>query len=177
MKATLVFYFTMVENHLDNLNFDFRSRALIEDELMPAAYLEIAARKEKNKKEASRLRALSEEKVIDFKNRSDRYSLYSQQKLQKMWDAAYEAVQIFQRSSSCVEGRNAQLTLKHHNLHRLTESKLKSLTVIHNFHIKRNDGSTAAERFFKQAHEQLFEAVLKKIPMISRPRKRASKAA
>jgi hypothetical protein len=58
--------------------------------------------------------------------------------------AAKECVNLFQRSSSCVEGRNGQLALRHHNLHRLNERTLGALTTIHNFYLKRNDGTTAA---------------------------------
>jgi hypothetical protein len=177
MKATLIFYFTMTAKKLDELNFDFTARGLIEDELMPAAYLKIAAKKEKNKKKSESLLALANEKLSDFKRRSGPYSRYSQKELNKMNDAACENVQIFQRSSSCVEGRNAQLKLKYHNLHRLTDSKLKALTVIHNFHIKRSDGTTPAQRFFKQSHDSLFETIIKKIPELSRPRKRQRKIA
>jgi hypothetical protein len=42
-------------------------------------------------------------------------------------------VQTFQRSSSCVEGRNGQLALRHHSFHRLSPRKLQALTTIHNF--------------------------------------------
>ena len=52
------------------------------------------------------------------------------------------------RGSSCVEGRNGQLELRHHSLHRLSPRKLGVLTVMHNYWLKRADGTTAAERFF-----------------------------
>lgn len=177
MKATLIFFFNMADTYIGDLGFDVTVNNLIKDELMPAAYLKIAASKEKNKKESARLLLLSKDKLHDFNRRCGAYSLYSSEQLQEMWEVACEAVQIFQRSSSCVEGRNAQLTLKYHNLHRLTESKLKSLTVIHNFHTKRSDGTTPAERFFRQKHESLFEAVYKKMPLLARPRKHVPKVA
>jgi hypothetical protein len=44
---------------------------------------------------------------------------------------------LFQRSSSCVEGRNGQLSLKHHALHRFTLLKLQALTVLHNYLARR----------------------------------------
>jgi hypothetical protein len=37
---------------------------------------------------------------------------------------------------------------------------LAALTAIHNFHLRRPDGRTAAERFFGRAHPPLFEQVL-----------------
>jgi len=41
-----------------------------------------------------------------------------------------EGVSRFVRSSSCVEGRNGQLSLHHHGCHALSPGKLKALTVI-----------------------------------------------
>ncbi len=61
---------------------------------------------------------------------------------------AVEWANLFQRSSSCVEGRNGQLSLCHHSLHRLRPKRLAALTVLANYFHRRRDGSTAAERFF-----------------------------
>jgi hypothetical protein len=64
---------------------------------------------------------------------------------------------VFQRRSSCVEGRNGQLSLHHHGRHRSSDRKLAALTAVHHFYICRADGTTAAERFFGRAHPVLFE--------------------
>lgn len=63
----------------------------------------------------------------------------------------------FHRSSSAVEGRNGCLAQMYHNGRGLTVTRLQSLTVIHNFGIKRADGTTAAERFFRTKFPDLFE--------------------
>lgn len=70
---------------------------------------------------------------------------------------AQDCADLFQRSSSCVEGRNGQLALHHHALHRLTAGKLRALTIIHNYFLRRPDGSTAAQRFFGAPHKDLFD--------------------
>jgi len=54
----------------------------------------------------------------------------------------------FHRASSAVEGRNGCLSQMYHNGRGLTRTRLKALTVIHNFDIKQRDGTTAAERLF-----------------------------
>jgi hypothetical protein len=82
---------------------------------------------------------------------------------------------VFQRSSSCVEGRNGQLSLHHHGRHRLSDRKLAALTAVHNFHICRADGTTAAERFFGRAHPALFERLLLRVPLPPRPRRRRTR--
>jgi hypothetical protein len=60
--------------------------------------------------------------------------------------------------------------VKHHNLHRLTGRKLKCLTALHNFHTKRKDGTTPAQRFFEDKHPNLFEHLLKTLKPPGRPR-------
>ena len=82
---------------------------------------------------------------------------------------ALACVQTFQRSSSCVEGRNGQLALRHHSFHRLSPRKLQALTTIHNFFLTRPDGSTAAERFFGHPPNPLFDSLLQALPLPPRP--------
>ena len=82
---------------------------------------------------------------------------------------------LFVRASSMVEGRNGQLALYHHRLHPLTPALLKALTVLHNFALKRPDGTTAAERFFGQKHEDLFAHLVAVMAEPKRPRRRRKK--
>jgi hypothetical protein len=97
------------------------------------------------------------------------------------WAAAEQAARQgagwFQRSSSCVEGRNGQLALRHHSLHRLSGRKLAALTVIHNYWLKRADGTTAAERFFGSKPADLFEYLVENLPPPARPARRRPRAA
>jgi hypothetical protein len=67
-----------------------------------------------------------------------------------------DCADLLQRSSSCVEGRNGQLSLRHHSLHRITPARLQALTAVHNYFIHRPDGTTAAERFFGNALADMF---------------------
>jgi hypothetical protein len=85
---------------------------------------------------------------------------------------AGDCADLFQRSSSAVEGRNGQLSLHHHGRHRLSDRKLAALTAVHNFHIHRPDGTTAAERFFGRAPPPLFEQIIARMPLPPRPRRR-----
>jgi hypothetical protein len=83
----------------------------------------------------------------------------------------------FQRSSSCVEGRNGQLALRHHSLHRLSRRKLRALTALHNDWLKRADGTTAAARFFGGQPADLFDWLLERLPLPARPARRRLRAA
>lgn len=100
------------------------------------------------------------------------YNLKTGQRQDEELDkAAIECAQLFQRSSSCVEGRNAQLALRHQGIHRLNDRQLKAYTIMHNYYIRRRDGTTAAERFFNAKPNDLFEYLLDHVDYPVRPRK------
>lgn len=101
----------------------------------------------------------------------------SPQQWQRAQQLAQECAGWFVRGSSCVEGRNGQLELRHHSLHRLSERKLKVLTVVHNYWLKRGDGTTAAERFFGTKPQDLFAWLLERLPWPTRPARRRRKVA
>ena len=88
---------------------------------------------------------------------------------QKLMKKAQEMAEKFQRSSSCVEGRNGMLSLNYHRSHRLNERTLKALTIVHNFDTRRCDGTTAAERFFEATHESLFDSLVANVRIPGRP--------
>jgi len=54
---------------------------------------------------------------------------------------------------------------------------LKAQTVVHNYTIKNREGTTPAERFFEEKHNDLFEWLLGHMDYQVRPRKRLAKAA
>ena len=80
-----------------------------------------------------------------------------------------ELAETFQRSSSCVDGRNCALSLNHHRFHRLDERMPKALTIVHNFDVRRSDGTTAAERFFEAKHANLFDSLVTNVRIPGRP--------
>lgn len=76
----------------------------------------------------------------------------------------------FHRSSSAVEGRNGYLSQMYHNGRGLTEKRLRALTVIHNYGIKRLDGTTAAMRLFDQPFPDLFSWLVTEMGELPLPR-------
>lgn len=88
---------------------------------------------------------------------------------QEMLTLAEECAGRWVRSSSCVEGRNGVLRLRHHGRKGVSEKALAALTVLHNYWIRRPDGTTAAERFFGKKPDDLFEWLLKRFPQLPRP--------
>jgi len=89
---------------------------------------------------------------------------------------AQELAEVFQRSSSNVEGRNGYLSLRNHQLRGLDRPRKRAcLTAVHNFFLTRADGMTAAQRFFGQKPRSMFAAILQSVELppapLSPPRK------
>ena len=101
----------------------------------------------------------------------------SEEEKRQVNEVAQERAGLFQRSSSCVEGRNGRLSLQHHGHSRVSERRLKAQTVIHNYVILRADGTTAAERFFGQKHKDVFSWLLDRMPDLPRPAPKRPKPA
>lgn len=88
------------------------------------------------------------------------------------WQAwASDWVTKFQRASSPVEGRNGYLSQVNHCARGTPTQRLKVLTVIHNFDLKRADGTTAAERLFGTPFPDVFDWVMEQMGALPLPRK------
>ena len=116
------------------------------------------------------IRKKSKEQLAVLYDKQGPFANCNDRELEHLKRIAMDCAALFQRSSSCVEGRNAQLSLRHHGLHRLSEKKLKALTVIHNYNLKRPDGTTAAERLFEKKPIDMFEWLLENMEFAPRPR-------
>ncbi len=177
MMATLVFYFCMIESCVNDMDLSDDKLNLMHSRLIPGFYLQKTARKEKDPEQKKKIRQKSQELLSVLQDRNGQLSESADDEINRMVRAAKECAGFFQRSSSCVEGRNAQLSLHHHGMHRLSDRKMKGLTVIHNFHLKRPDGRTAAERFFENKPINMFEWLVKKMLLPARPRRNKIKMA
>jgi hypothetical protein len=83
---------------------------------------------------------------------------------------ATKLADVFQRSSSNVEGRNGYLALRNHQLRGLDHPRKRAcLTAIHNFFLTCPDGTTAAERFFGQKPRSMFAAILASVEIPPAP--------
>jgi hypothetical protein len=172
LVATLAFFVMMVTTRVQALNLaPAIEQAMLED-LIPALYLERVAERSPHAEQRHRLKRLSAPRLAPLQQPSHPIQALDRETRCHLEQVAQECADLFQRSSSCVEGRNGFLSLYQHGHHRLSARKQAVLTAIHNFAIKRPDGTTAAERFFAQAHPPLFEQVLERMPWPARPAKR-----
>lgn len=166
MIAYLRFFFKVLEGVVGSLGMTKKESVFFREVLIPLAYFEATIRKQPTRRRKKMVL------ILENLKRRAREGPWSEGELEEKMVKAREVATVFQRSSSCVEGRNGVLSLKHHGFHVLSSRTLGVLTVIHNYHIKREDGTTAAERFFGSKSADLFEHMLDKVPMLRRPRAR-----
>lgn len=166
MMNFLKAFFIMFGLHIDALNLPKDQKRFFLNVVFPLVYLKMILKRQ-GKKEKERLSKLIAN--LEIKIREGPWP----NELKESWmQMAKELAELFQRSSSCVEGRNGMLSLLHHCSHRLSESRLKALSVVHNYHIIRPDSTTAAERFFGEKHGNLFESLVANVRLPGRPRYR-----
>jgi hypothetical protein len=170
MQATLVFFWTTISAKLAAWGYDPAVQQWLRQELIPACYLCRIARKADTAHERQRLRELAAEVLARARSPDGPWGTFSPELQAELESRAWQCADLFQRSSSCVEGRNGQLSLRHHALHHLTTRKLQALTVLHNYAVQREDGSTAASRFYGAEPRDLFGWLLNRLSLPARPR-------
>ena len=154
---------TLSQLGLTTLEHDFQQH------LLPAVYLNKVVAQTSDIDQRHALQATVEQLLRPLRHPEAAIQSLASEARHHLEALAMACVQTFQRSSSCVEGRNGQLALRLHSFHRLSPRKLQALTTIHNFFLTRPDGSTAAERFFGQPPKPLFDWLLKALPLPPRP--------
>lgn len=168
LKASLHFFHEQVAKRVKALELPPEQTDAVQNNLIPAAYLERAANRAQLADDKEALRHTAHERrstglaalIVAGTDQAQR---------DKLLVLAAECADMFQRTSSCVEGRNGQLSLRHHHLHDIPPMRLEALTVIHNYFIRRPDGTTAAQRFFGHKPADLFEHLLSTAPSAPRP--------
>jgi cell division protein FtsL len=172
MVATIAFFWSMVRFKMDALQLSSETTRQLTETLVPAVYMEQASRRASKAEERKRLRETAA--ILLTKARDGPLRNLSDEKREEVERVGRDCAGLFQRSSSCVEGRNGRLALHHHGLHRLSTKKLAALTTLHNYFIERADHTTAAERFFGSPPRDLFQWLLERLPLPPRPRRRGT---
>jgi hypothetical protein len=170
MQATVAFFWIMIAARLAAWEYAAAVQQWLRQALIPAYYLRRVAEKAGTAQERHRLQALAAEVLARARSPDGLWGTFSLELQAELESRARQCADIFQRSSSCVEGRNGQLSLRHHALHHLTARKLQALTVLHNYAAERADGSTAASRFYGAKPQGLFEWLVKRLTLPARPR-------
>jgi len=174
MVATIAFFFLTIQAKVEALSLTPAQEQAIHQQLIPAIYLQLVADKASSAEQRHALHEDSQALLASLQRPDSPLFMLQADERQLIESVATECAQLFQRSSSCTEGRNGQLALRHHGLHRISHRKLNALTVVHNFFLTRQDGSTAAQRFFEQPHLNLFDFLLDHVDLPGRPAQKRS---
>lgn len=159
------YFFTIYAAFVEGLRLSIEQETFFNEVIFPLSYLKMIWKRlpRKAKEENKRLLQSLEAKIRD--------APWSEELKLEWMKKGQEIAETFQRSSSCVEGRNGVLSLNYHRFHRLNERSLKVLTIVHNFDVRRSDGTTAAERFFEAKHENLFDSLVANVRIPGRPQR------
>lgn len=178
MVATMAFFYERMRLALEPLELEPPLEALVREKLMPGFYLQRVAEQAKGAERKADLRERAAELLAEARADSSPLQGLPGERRALIEQTAKRCAEMFVRGSSCVEGRNGQLALHQQSAHRLSDRKLTVLTTIHNYFLRRPDGSTAAERFFGSKPQDLFEWLLDRLDLPARPaRKRPRKVA
>jgi hypothetical protein len=169
LGCTMAFFHEQVTARVAQLGLAPEQVRAIEQCLVPAAYLERAARKARRADERGPLRERAQQLRAAAHQSVPSLAGHSPGKARDVARVVDECADLFQRASSCVEGRNGQLSLRHHSLHRIAPTRLEALTVVHNYFLRRPDGTTAAQRFFGAPPDDLFPFLLDHLNLPARP--------
>lgn len=171
LAVSVSFWWLWVNETLLNLGVeDIELEQWLTTSLLPVVYWHHKMRQTKNRKAKDKYRKAWESASAAFKAHHLTATLtISEIQHWLLW--AENMSRQFLRSSSAVEGRNGCLSQMYHNGRGLGEKRLKALTVIHNYDIKREDGITAAMRLFDTEFPDLFSWVLDRMGELPLPRK------
>jgi hypothetical protein len=177
LMGCVAWFWGMVNARVEKLELSEEQEQQVRQKLLAGYYWATAAGRARTAEERKRLKEMAEELQREAWQEGGALSSLPEEERREVQRVAQESAGLFCRSSSCVEGRNGRLSLQHHGHSQVSERRLKALTVMHNYMVKRSDGTTAAERFFGQKHKDLFSWLLERLPDLPRPAPKRPKMA
>jgi hypothetical protein len=175
LVASLAWFWAVARRRVEGLSLPAEAEAAVYEKLLPGLYWQQAARRQRTPEQRRQKRQLAERLLAEARARGGALGSLAKAEREQLERVAREVVGLFSRSSSCVEGRNGRLALLHHGHTRLSAARLKALTVVHNYVVRRPDGSTAAERFFGAKQRDAFDWLLLQMPELPRPAAKRAK--
>ena len=169
MQATIAFVSGYVRQQVHQLDLTPPASYAMHAQLIPSYYLErVAATRTMTAGEP--LRALAARIRTPLFEPGGALGALNTVEQNQLKAKAATLAEVFQRSSSNVEGRNGYLSLRNHQLRGLDHPRKRAcLTAVHNFLLTRRDGTTAAERFFGQKPRSMFAAILASVEIPPAP--------
>lgn len=168
MASLIDLWWQWIDCDLESYNCSAELKEWLKSALLPVFYWKQQIKKSRASKP---LRDYYGQLSINAEQRLRTNYLSSKPMIDQWSSWAKHWVLKFQRSTSQVEGRNARLSESHHCLRGMSNKQIKTDTILHNYWIKRDDGTTATERLFKIKPPDVFEWLLDNMPELALPRK------
>ena len=175
LSANVETWWLWVMEILAGLSVDETTQYWLIHTLLPTVYWHQQLHKTQNPRQREKYRQAWQEAAQNLQADTFTATLPDSE-LQRWLEWAEWMARHFHRSSSAVEGRNGYLSQMYHNGRGLTEKRLRALTVIHNYGLKRADGTTAAMRLFGQTFPDLFSWLVGEMGELPLPRKGRDRA-
>jgi hypothetical protein len=170
LAALIDAWWLRVEQGLMPPGLDADTQDWLQQQLLPAVYWQVQLEKTKTPNLRTAYQRAFKQAQIALRQHLLSATLTPAEWVQ--WQAwATELVRQFQRASSAVEGRNGYLSQLNHCARGTPTQRLRVMTVIHNFDLKRADGTTPAERLFGTQFPDLFDWVMERVGALPMPRR------
>lgn len=163
VRRRLRFFHDAVHQRIEAMELPAGIEKTLRPVLVPAAYLSRVIGREDDAERRDHLREALGRILAPVRTPDGPFAAHDVEALRRVEQPAFCLADIFQRASSCVEGRNGRLSQWEHAQRRLGPKKLAGITVVHNYVIKRADETTAAERFFGSKPRDLFAWLLEHV--------------
>jgi hypothetical protein len=177
LMGCVAWFWCLANARVEELELSEAQEREVKEKLLAGHYWAMAAPRARTAAEKKRLADLATELTSAAWQEGGELSSLTEEERKEVEEVARQSAGLFQRASSCVEGRNGRLSLQHHGHSRVSERRLQALTVLHNYVVQRADGTTAAERFFGQKHKDVFSWLLERMPDLPRPAPKRQKLA
>src|SRR4051812_29155891 len=141
LVATLAWFWLQVAQLLAQKKWTEGQKELFKHKVLAWVYWQQASKRGRDAEHRQQLRELVK-RCGEAVEADPLWKEMSEEQRQEMLQLAAECAGRWVRSSSCVEGRNGVLRLRHHGRQGLNSKALTVLTVLHNYAIRRADGST-----------------------------------
>jgi hypothetical protein len=169
MVKTLSFFWHLISCHFIHPRQSRLHITAMFGHLLPGFYLQKVAEQQKLAETKHELKERAAQVLQEWYSRDGPFAALNENTRTQLETHAREYAQWFVRASSCVEGQNAILGWYHRSHRGLSPRKMAARTVIHNYFIQRDDRTTAAQRFFGQKPQALFDYLVEQMPLPKRP--------
>ena len=170
LATTVNFWWLWVRETVQGLAVNAEMEHWLTTTLLPLVYWRYQLHKTHNRKARDNYRKAWQQAVQAF-NAHPLTRTLAESEIQRGLTWAESMARQFHRSSSAVEGRNGCLAQMYPNARGLSEQRLRALTVIHNYGLKRQDSTTAAMRLFETDFPGLFPWLINPMGPLPLPRK------